>query len=54
MQHKNPKISVSFDKDTIYLLDDLLDKTSQDSLTISKFIRNLLKEHFYNGQEQHI
>jgi hypothetical protein len=54
MQHKNPKISISFDKDTVYLLDDLLEKTTQDSLTISKFIRKLLKEHFYNGQQQHI
>jgi hypothetical protein len=54
MQHKNPKISVSFDKDTIYLYDDLIERTENSSITLSKYIRKLLKEHFYNGKQQHI
>ena len=44
---KNPKISVSFDKDTIYLYDDLIEKTENSSITTSRFIRKLLKENFY-------
>ncbi len=44
---KNPKISVSFDKDTVYLYDDLIEMTERSGITTSKFIRKLLMEHFY-------
>lgn len=46
MQLKNPKISVSFDRDTIYLYNDLMEKAENDGITISKFIRKLLKEYY--------
>jgi len=46
MQLKNPKISVSFDKNTIYLYNDLMKKAENDGITISKFIRKLLKEYY--------
>jgi hypothetical protein len=45
--NRNPKISVSFDKNTIYLYDDLMEITEKSNVTISKFFRKLLKEHLY-------
>jgi hypothetical protein len=43
---KNLKVSVSFDKKTIYLYDALMKKVEDEDISISKFMRKLLQERY--------